>query len=224
MFIVHQIWYNTADSAGQRNDFFFCSSVQPSRDPNFNSTSANCFTWRSKKSHSWQIWDNAVTGKPSPNLPVLLKADIQMLHNSPLKIKHLTLMLWKKNWCFSDGFVSLSFYLICWNRRWDFILIKNGCSHSTMIPRQVQAVTSRELPGVQSQEQGLQLGHGNSHYQYNLGDTRIEHSLPKQAWGYWWIAAGHEPETLIASNSKYMEAVACIKSSLLKNYKNTMYW
>ena len=90
-----------------------------------------------------------------------------------------------------------------------------------MIPRQVQAVTSRELPGVQSQEQGLQLGHGNSHYQYNLGDTRIEHSLPKQAWGYWWIAAGHEPAACPCSPERYQYS-GCNKRSVARRARKTI--
>ncbi len=37
------------------------------------------------------------------------------------------------------------------------------------------------------------LGHCNPHYQYKLGDVRIEHSPADKNLGYWWMAAGHEP-------------------------------
>ena len=32
----------------------------------------------------------------------------------------------------------------------------------------------------------LHLGRGNPHYQYKLGDERIECSPAKKSWGYWW--------------------------------------
>jgi len=37
------------------------------------------------------------------------------------------------------------------------------------------------------------LGHCNPHYQYKLGDVRIEHSPADKNLGYWWMTAGHEP-------------------------------
>ena len=34
---------------------------------------------------------------------------------------------------------------------------------------------------------------GNPHYQYKLGDIRIEHRLRKRTWVCWWMAAGRKP-------------------------------
>ena len=33
----------------------------------------------------------------------------------------------------------------------------------------------------------LHLGHGNPHYQYKLGDERIEHTPAKKDMGYYWM-------------------------------------
>lgn len=76
---VHQTWHNQHSRSCRPESmifFFSCSPTQTflNRSPSSLSDiltqtgpGANCFIQRCWKPHSWQVWDNPVSGKPSPN-------------------------------------------------------------------------------------------------------------------------------------------------------------
>lgn len=77
---VHQTWYNQGSRSCRPESmiyiFLSCCLTQTflNRSPSSLSDilpqtgpGANCFLQRWRKPHSWQVWDNPVSGKPSPD-------------------------------------------------------------------------------------------------------------------------------------------------------------